>query len=83
MKTTAIRIAAFFAPLLSWSTTAHAAVHRDDFSGVFVWVFLGFCAIIVVAQLVPAILMLCGLAKGVKSVAHEAATEKANKHGAA
>lgn len=82
MKATAIRIAGFAAPLL-WSATAHAAVHRDDFSGVFVWVFLGFCAIIVVAQLIPAILMLFGLAKGVKSVAHETATEKANKHGAA
>lgn len=82
MKATAIRIAGFLAPL-SWSATAHAAVRRDDFSGVFVWVFLGFCAIIVVAQLIPAILMVLGLAKGVKSVVNETATEKADKHGAA
>lgn len=36
---------------------------REDNSGLFVWIFLGFCALIVVAQLMPAVLMLCGVAK--------------------
>ncbi|MHB8765541.1 MAG: hypothetical protein ACYDA8_14570 [Deferrisomatales bacterium] len=38
---------------------------RQDTSGVFVWAFLGLCALIVVAQLVPAILMAVGAARGV------------------
>uniref|UniRef100_A0A831XG76 Uncharacterized protein n=1 Tax=Geobacter metallireducens TaxID=28232 RepID=A0A831XG76_GEOME len=39
---------------------------REDNSGVFVWIFLGFCALIIVAQLVPAILTMIGAAKGVR-----------------
>lgn len=38
---------------------------RQDHSGLVVWVFLGFCALIVVAQLVPAVLMMVGFAKGI------------------
>lgn len=36
---------------------------RQDHSGLVVWVFLGFCALIVVAQLIPALLMMFGFAK--------------------
>ncbi|ABB33145.1 hypothetical protein GeomeDRAFT_1483 [Geobacter metallireducens RCH3] len=39
---------------------------REDNSGIFVWIFLGFCALIVVAQLLPALLMMLGFAKGLK-----------------
>jgi hypothetical protein len=39
---------------------------RKDNSDLFVWIFLGFCALIVVAQLIPAVMMLLGFAKGVK-----------------
>jgi Ca2+/H+ antiporter len=39
---------------------------RQDNSDLFVWIFLGFCALIVVAQLIPAVMMLLGFAKGVK-----------------
>ena len=39
---------------------------REDNSNLFVWVFLAFCAVIVVAQLIPAVLMMLGFAKGVK-----------------
>jgi hypothetical protein len=50
---------------------------RVDDSGIFVWVFLGFCALIVVAQVVPAVLLLFGMAKGVASVVKdELATAK-------
>ena len=41
---------------------------REDNSDLFVWVFLGFCALIVVAQLIPALFILFGFAKGVKKV---------------
>jgi hypothetical protein len=43
----------------------------EDNSGMFVWVFLGFCALIVVAQIVPAVLLLTGMVKGVASVVKE------------
>jgi len=37
-------------------------------SGIFVWIFLGLCALIVVAQVIPAVLLMFGMAKGIKSV---------------
>lgn len=36
---------------------------RQDHSGLVVWMFLGFCALIVVAQLVPALMIMLGFAK--------------------
>jgi hypothetical protein len=39
---------------------------QEDNSNLFVWIFLAFCALIVVAQLIPAMMMLLGFAKGVK-----------------
>ncbi|MEW6334000.1 MAG: hypothetical protein AB1558_07000 [Thermodesulfobacteriota bacterium] len=39
---------------------------QKDNSDLLVWIFLGFCALIVVSQLIPALLMFLGLAKGVK-----------------
>ena len=37
--------------------------------GVFVWIFLGFFALIVVGQLVPAVMLIIGLVKGVRAKA--------------
>ncbi len=37
---------------------------REDQSGLAVWIFLGVCALIIMAQLVPAILMLTGMIRG-------------------
>lgn len=75
MKTLATIIAAIagFAP-----AAAFAANGRTDDSGFFVWIFLGFCALIVVAQVVPALLLMFGLVKGVSQVVTEkkAATVK-------
>jgi hypothetical protein len=51
--------------------TAMAAGGRVDESGIFVWVFLGFCALIVVAQVIPAVLLMTGMVKGVVSVVKE------------
>jgi hypothetical protein len=39
---------------------------NEDNSDLFVWIFLAFCALIVVAQLIPAAMMLFGFSKGVK-----------------
>ncbi|NTW98709.1 MAG: hypothetical protein HGB35_02025 [Geobacteraceae bacterium] len=49
--------------------TAFAATGaREDTSGIFVWVFLGLCALIVVAQVIPALLLMTGMGKGIVSV---------------
>ena len=53
------------------SAFAAASGLREDNSGIFVWVFLGFCALIVVAQIVPAILLMTGMVKGVVSVVRD------------
>jgi heme exporter protein D len=71
ITTTIATIAA--APVSAFAAGGHA----DD-SGIFVWVFLGFCAMIVVAQVVPAVLLMTGIVKGVASVVkEEMATSKA------
>lgn len=56
-----------------------AAGAREDTSGIVVWVFLGFCALIVVAQLVPAAMMLFGLVKGAFSPTPKTAKSKAGE----
>lgn len=53
--------------LLASANPALAASARQDSSGLVVWIFLGFCALIVVAQLVPVVLMALGLIRGVAS----------------
>jgi hypothetical protein len=45
---------------------AAANVPAGD-EGIFVWIFLGFFAMIVVGQLVPAVMLIIGLAKGIVS----------------
>jgi hypothetical protein len=60
-------VLAIFAP----ATVFAASGLREDSSGIFVWVFLGFCALIVVAQVIPAVLLMFGMAKGIRSVVKE------------
>ncbi|GAB4284803.1 MAG: hypothetical protein Kow0092_39110 [Deferrisomatales bacterium] len=65
MKTARTIIAAALAAA-AWATDAAAApAGREDVSGLFVWAFLGLCALIVAAQVIPAILMMIGAARGV------------------
>lgn len=55
------------ATLMMFVLTANpalAASARQDSSGLVVWIFLGFCALIIVAQLLPALLVALGLVKG-------------------
>lgn len=47
------------------ATAFAASTTHVDNSGLFVWIFLGFCALIVAAQVVPAALMFFGLVKGI------------------
>ena len=47
--------------------TAFAASGAGDESSIFVWIFLGFFAMIVVGQLVPAIMLVTGMVKGLLS----------------
>jgi len=76
MRALITTIAGTLAPV---SAFAAASGLREDNSGIFVWVFLGFCALIVVAQVIPAVLMATGMIKGVVSVVRDekvAATSK-------
>jgi hypothetical protein len=48
--------------------TAFAAENAPAGSdGIFVWIFLGFFALIVVGQLIPAVMLVIGLVKGITS----------------
>lgn len=59
--------------LCSASSAYAATGAREDNSGIFVWAFLGLCALIVVAQVMPALLMLTGLVKGMEKKKETAA----------
>jgi hypothetical protein len=64
------RIRIFFNALalsLTPVSLAMASGGRVDNSGFFVWIFLGFCALIIVSQIIPALLMAVGIVKGVNS----------------
>ena len=78
MKTARTAIVATAAWAASAANALAATGTRVDHSGLLVWAFLGMCALIVVAQLVPAALMLVGIVKGIVS-AKEPATEPARK----
>lgn len=65
MRALITTIAGTLAPVTAF---AAASGLREDSSGIFVWVFLGFCALIVVAQVIPALLLLTGMVKGLVSV---------------
>ena len=54
---------------------AYAAVDATGANdGIFVWIFLGFFALIVVGQLIPAVMLIVGMIKGATARA-EAKTE--------
>jgi len=74
MKTIA-KITAATATLMTLATSALASGGRVDNSGIVVWIFLGFCGMIVAAQLIPALLVMFGLAKGVMAPRENAAQE--------
>jgi len=66
MKTLAILIG-IIAP--SAVCAAENAPSGND--GIFVWIFLGFFAVIVVGQLIPAAMLIMGLVKGITAKSKE------------
>lgn len=53
--------------LITSSPALASTAGRVDNSGFIVWAFLGFCALIIVAQLVPAMMVMLGIVKAVAS----------------
>jgi hypothetical protein len=49
------------------ASPVYAATSAASHSGILVWAFLGLCGLIVASQLVPALLLLIGIGKGLKS----------------
>ena len=60
--------------IIAPATAFAASGAGEEGSGIFVWIFLGFFAMIVVGQLVPAVMLITGLIKGFASK-KEAKTE--------
>lgn len=54
------------AGLIPTATAFAASGAREDNSGIFVTIFLGLCALIVIGQLVPAVMVMLGFAKGLR-----------------
>ena len=75
MKAKAIFSGTMIALLSAATPVLAAGAAREDHSGIVVWIFLGFCALIVVAQLVPAVLMMTGVIKAVVEPREEAAEQ--------
>ena len=64
MKTLLSALALMLVPVYSFAIDTSATYQ----SGLLALIFVGFCALIIVAQLVPAVLMLFGMMKAVKPV---------------
>ena len=72
MKTTLRTMATAVAATMATAAPASAAPTYTDNSGLLVWSFLGFCALIVVAQVMPAVMMMVGVVKGLSTETTEA-----------
>ena len=55
--------------IIAPATAFAASGVGEEGSGIFVWIFLGFFAVIVVGQLIPAVMLITGLVKGIVSKA--------------
>jgi hypothetical protein len=68
-KRTMIEISSAITMLLMTTTGAHAAAAGQKVysSGILVLLFLGFCALVVVLQMIPAMMHIYGMIKGVAS----------------
>ena len=51
--------------IIAPATAFAASGATDEGNGIFVWIFLGFFAMIVVGQLIPAVMLIIGLVKGI------------------
>jgi hypothetical protein len=75
-----MRALAILMGILAPATAMAASGLSEDNSGIFVWVFLGFCALIVVAQVIPAVLLMTGMVKGAVSVMKDEKVEAPAKN---
>jgi len=71
IRTTIITIIA----TLATTTTAFAANGAAEEPGILVWGFMGFCAVILVGQLVPAAMLVIGAVKGLATAPKEVETQ--------
>jgi hypothetical protein len=58
---------------IATTTTAFAANGAAEEPGILAWGFMGFCAVILVGQLVPAAMLVIGAVKGLATAAKEVA----------
>ena len=72
MRTLIHRTATVAATIALTAATAFAAPENVESIGLVGWAFLGFVALIVVAQVMPAMMMIVGAAMGLRSADHEA-----------
>ena len=72
MRATLRTIATAAVATMVTAAPAFAAPTYTDNSGLLVWSFLGFCAVIVVAQVMPAVMMMVGMVKGLSTETTEA-----------
>lgn len=57
-------LATLIGTIVPASAFAAASIAAEN-DGIFIWIFLGFFAMIVIGQLVPAIMLIIGMVKGV------------------
>ncbi len=67
--------AAVFNVITNTAAFAAPATNKVYSSGLLVLLFLGFCALVVVAQLIPAMITLFGMIKGAVEARKQAAAE--------
>ncbi len=79
MKTILNNIAATLAFGFGLAGSAHAATDAGEGGGIFIWIFLALCALIIIGQLIPALLMLTGFAKGLSRKGPKTPVEAAPK----
>ena len=74
-----MRALAILSGILAPATVFAASGAGEVSSGILIWMFLGFCALVVVAQVIPALLMMFGIGKGIASVVKDELTSIKNK----
>ena len=62
--------------IIAPATAFAASGASEEGNGIFVWIFLGFFAVIVVGQLIPAVMLITGLVKGITAKTVVKAEEK-------
>jgi len=77
MKALIATIAGIIVPAAAFAADK-VATNNVFVSGPLILLFLGFCALVVVVQCVPAMMMLYGMIKGIKSVVNEEMKETNN-----